>query len=97
MLKEIFEVVLIVALLLVGVSLLIIAIKGGIEIKHTKHVIEEKKTSEIELAIAKQNLEEMKRYNDNIANNNQANKTMQQQATQVIQEILGVSTDEQDD
>lgn len=68
--------------------------KEGVTFNYNKTVTTINKLDEMQLEIAKQNLEELKKYNENAAKQNletnQAIRTM----TTAVQEIMGVNSDE---
>lgn len=77
----------------IAITMFVIAVRGNIYVHYEKHVVEEKRMSEQELEIAKQNLAEMKRYNDAIAEANGQNNEVRRAMTKTMQDLLGVDTD----
>lgn len=78
------------------ILLFILAWKGGFTIRYEKTVTNINKMDDLQLAIAKENLEELKKYNENAAKNaNEHSKTLQT-ITSAAQAFMGVSDDEED-
>lgn len=77
------------------ILLVIIAHKGGVVIRYEKTVTNINKMDELQLAIAKENLEELKKYNENAAKSaNEHSKTLQT-ITSAAQAFMGVGDDEE--
>lgn len=89
-----FQIVLLWTLMAILALLIVLYIKGPITFNYNKTVTTINKLDEMQLEIAKQNLEELKKYNENAAKQNietnQAIRTM----TTAVQEIMGVGGDE---
>lgn len=77
------------------VLLIIITCKGGVTIRYEKTVTNINKMDELQLAVAKENLEELKKYNENAAKTaNDHSKTLQT-ITSAAQAFMGVGDDEE--
>jgi hypothetical protein len=90
-----FQTILILLFTTFIILLIIIAYRGGIVIRYEKTVTNINKMDELQLAIAKENLEELKKYNENAAKNaNEHSKTLQT-ITSAAQAFMGVGDDEE--
>jgi hypothetical protein len=85
-----FELITAFALMIIAATLVSIAFRGEIKVKFEKKVIQENHMDELQLAIAKQNLEELKKYNENAAKNSAEQAQVIQTMTSAVQDLMGV-------
>lgn len=90
----ILDLILLLALCIFAVAVLVICIRGGININFTKRIIEEKRLSEVELEIAKRNLEEISKYNSNAEKDAQLHSEAMRTAAEMMQSFVGARDDE---
>ena len=90
---SIFEIILIVCLSVLALGILVIAIRGKFTIDVKRNITTKKELDPIQLRIMQENLDELKRYNDNAekaaAEHTQNIKTI----TESVQTALGVMDD----
>lgn len=89
-----FEIILVVTLGIFALALLLLAIRGRFTIKIKKHIIEEKKIDELQLEIAKKNLEEFSKFN---AQSEKAAKEQEEHiktVAEAVQDLMGVTDDD---
>lgn len=89
-----FKIILIFVLLAILAVFVIILYKGKITFRYEKVVTNINKRDEVEIEIAKANLEELKKYNENAAKNAQNNSQTLQTITAAAQAFMGVNEDE---
>lgn len=77
------------------IILALITHKGGIVIRYEKTVTNINKMDELQLSIAKANLEELKKYNENAAKNATEHSKTLQTITAAAQAFMGVGDDEE--
>lgn len=77
------------------ILLVILAWKGGFTIRYEKTVTNINKMDELQLSIAKANLEELKKYNENAAKNANDHSQALQTITSAAQAFMGVGNDEE--
>lgn len=85
-----FELIIAFALIAIAATLVSIAFRGEVKIKFEKKIIQENHMDELQLAIAKQNLEELKKYNENAAKNTAEQAQVIQTMTSAVQDLMGV-------
>jgi hypothetical protein len=91
-----FQIILIYTLLAILAMLVCLYIKGTFTIRYEKTVTTINKVDEVQLEIAKANLEEIKKYNENASKNvTDTSKTLQT-ITAAAQAFMGVNNDEED-
>lgn len=88
-----FEIFLLICLMFISMSLIVLAYRGEFKIKYERTNIQETHLDDIQLELAKQNIEELKKYNENAAKNSNDTTQAIQTMTAAVQSIMGVDNE----
>jgi predicted PurR-regulated permease PerM len=91
-----FQIIIILLFVVFLFILGVIAYKGGFTIRYEKTVTNINKMDELQLEVAKANLEALKEYNENAAKNAQDTSQALQTITSAAQAFMGVNSNEDD-
>ena len=86
---------LLVLVILAAILLYAVISKDGIVITYRKTITNINKLDDLQLEIAKANLEELKKYNENASKQTEDNNKVVQSITSAVQEFMGVGNEEE--